>query len=99
MVRQNLDAWLELLGVGPTHDRVHAVSSDDQVGLAQLVNVRQSLAVVKLYVMRAAVALQDLQQVQASDAREAQPVDAHLLVAVHDCLVGPRSQVRLDLGV
>src|SRR5216684_9130686 len=49
--------------------------------------------------MRAAVALEDLEQLEPSDAREAQPIDAHLLVAVHDGLVGPGPQARLNLSV
>ena len=66
----------------PPHQRVDAVGGDDQVLLPQLIQRRQLRAEPQIDAGLAGALLQEPQQLQPADRREADPVDHHPLA--HD---------------
>ena len=78
------------------HQRVDAVGGDDQVLLPQLIQRRQLRAEPQIDAGLAGALLQEPQQLQPADRREADPVDHHPLAQMHDGDVAPPLHVRRD---
>jgi hypothetical protein len=90
---------LKLLAVELANDRVHTIGPDDQVAIGERVQIAQALFESELDISATAVRLEDLQQLQTRDSREPEPVDPHLLVAVHDGLIVPCLQPPFDVAI
>src|SRR6516164_3957075 len=81
---------LEISFEAAADQRVHAVSSDDEVESAEFVRGFDRVIVTRLHAYGAQPVLQNQQELQSSDRREPHAVDADLLALVAEHHVLPR---------
>src|SRR5207253_2434740 len=81
------------------HQRIDAVSADDEIDVAEFAQVRYRVPVARLDPDRPGARLEQLQQLEPPDRRETDAVDADAFAAMDDRDVGPRLEMRHDRRV
>ena len=93
------DRGAERLAVRAPYERIDPVGSDDEIVAHQFFFFCKSSAVFRGNPDTGQLPLQQLQEFQPADRREADAVYAHRGAAVHDHQVGPRFHLRGDAPV
>jgi hypothetical protein len=86
----------EFRRMGAPHQRVHAVRAYDQIGVGDLAEVGHRAPVARRDAHRSGPRLENLQELQPADGREADAVDADAFAAMNEGDIGPGLNMRHD---